>query len=107
MRTLRQLSFVALAAGAALLGTTLPTLADPGLNDIPAHRHYLPTVAGNVEVGPRLCDNLDSSALQQAFNQFHVNLHRASTDSQGPVAPGLHNHIGPDIAATRGCVPIP
>ena len=101
MRSMRQVLIVALAASAALLGTVLPTLADPDVPDIRPHRHFILGPNGTfVEVGPRLCDN---PSLQQAFNQFHVNVHRVTEGAQGPVAPGLHNHIGADLVATRDC----
>ena len=94
-------------AGAALLGTALPTLADPPLpNDIPPHRHFIVTPDGRrIEVGPRVCDD---PSLQQAFNQFHINLHRPAPGSQGPQAPGLHNGVGAELRGTRAgdCSPI-
>lgn len=98
MRSLRQALIVALAGGAALLGTALPTLADRNVPDIPAHRHFIQTKNGLVEVGPRFCDN---SSLQQAFNQFHVNVHTVEglDDPQGQPAPGLHNLRGAEVTA--------
>jgi hypothetical protein len=100
MRSVRQALIVALAGGAALVGTALPTLADPNLPNIAPHRHFIQTPQGTlVQVGPRVCDD---PSLQDAFNQFHVNTHVAAPGSQGPVAPGLHNHRGADIVA-RGC----
>lgn len=50
-----------------------------------------------VQVGPVVCDNPN---LQNAFNQFHNNLHISA--GQGPAAPGLHNGSGGEIVAT-GC----
>src|SRR5215217_7999540 len=48
----------AIVAGAALLGTALPTLADPNLPIVGAHRHFIQTPTGElVQVGPRLCDD--------------------------------------------------
>ncbi len=92
--------FVALAFGLTLLGTSaLPALADTNLPDIPAHRHFIQTPTGQlVEVGPRLCDD---PSLQQAFNEFHSNVHHAVSGSQGPAtsAPGLHNGMGADLVA--------
>lgn len=77
-------------------------IADPGLSpDVPAHRHFVKQANGAmVEVGPRLCDNPD---LQDAFNQFHANIHshtlRDGTQigAIGPVAPGLHNGRGGEL----------
>jgi hypothetical protein len=54
------------------------------------------------EVGPRVCDN---PSLQQAFNQFHVNVHNAAL-GQGPAAPGLHNGFGADLEV-HGCSFVP
>jgi hypothetical protein len=98
---MRQFLMVALAAAAALLGTALPTLADRNPPTIPAHRHYVVTAQGKwSEVGPRLCDN---PRLQNAFNQFHLNVHTVPAGyEQGPSAPGLHNGFGADLMA-RGC----
>jgi hypothetical protein len=76
-------------------------IADPGLSNVPAHRHFVKQASGAmVEVGPRLCDNPD---LQHAFNQFHANIHshtlRNGTQigAIGPVAPGLHNGSGGEL----------
>jgi len=81
---------------AVLLGVTAATgLADPDLNNVTPHRHWI----GGVQVGPRVCDNPN---LQEAFNQFHNNLHVATGSSIGPAAPGLHNGQGGEISAT-GC----
>ena len=81
-----------------LLGTAGIALADADLTrDVPAHRHFL--TANNSEVGPRLCDD---PALQNAFNQFHVNIHSATIrgtpiGATGLPAPGLHDGHGPTI----------
>jgi hypothetical protein len=94
---MRQFLMVALVALAALLGTTIPAFADPNLPNIPAHRHFVKTTTSDlVQVGPRLCDN---PSLQNAFNQFHVNVHRTTAASQGPAAPGLHNGFGAELEA--------
>ena len=67
--------------------------ADPNLNNVPAHRHYITMSGGQqVEVGPRVCDD---PSLQQAFNQFHNNLHVSA--GFGRAAPGLHNGSGGEI----------
>lgn len=83
----------------ALIGLNAATAtADPNLNDVPPHRHWITLTGGEqVEVGPRVCDNPN---LQQAFNQFHNNLHVSS--GFGPAAPGLHNGNGADITFS-GC----
>jgi hypothetical protein len=78
-------------------------LADPNVPNIPAHRHFVQTASGQlVQVGPRLCDD---PSLQQAFNQFHVNIHSSSTSPTTPIdtlgpqhgAPGLHNFKGAEL----------
>ena len=85
---------------AAILIAVATSRADPKLNNVPRHRHFVRTESGGlVEVGPRLCDNPN---LQNAFNQFHNNLHVASGSSIGPAAPGLHNFTGAELLAS-GC----
>jgi hypothetical protein len=91
MHPVRQALIVALAGGAALLGTALPTLAKPELPNVGAHRHFIETKYGLVEVGPRFCDD---PSLQQAFNQFHFNVHLGAN--------GLRKGKGVEIVA-RGC----
>lgn len=93
---------------AAVLAVTLtPTtaLGDPNLPDVPPHRHNVLTPTGDlVEVGPRVCDD---PSLQDAFNQFHNNVHQSfgvpAGDVRGPSAgaPGLHNGNGAEIRASR------
>ena len=79
----------AIVAGAVLLGTTLPALADHVPPPARPHRHFVVTGQGErVEVGPRVCDN---PALQAAFENFHHNVHVG--------APGLQNGRGAEIAA--------
>lgn len=82
---------------AALLIFAATSLADPNLGNVPAHRHWIATPAGMVEVGPRLCDH---PSLQSAFNQFHNNIHVATASSIGPAAPGLHNFTGAELRFT-------
>jgi hypothetical protein len=82
---------------AALLIFAATSLADPNLGAVSAHRHWIATPTGMVEVGPRLCDNPN---LQNAFNQFHNNVHAATTGGIGPVAPGLHNFSGAELTFT-------
>ena len=75
-------------------------LADPNLNDIGAHRHFI----NGQPVGPDLCGNLENPGIQKAFNQFHANHHNQNvTGGQGPIAPGLHNGSGAELTALPGC----
>jgi hypothetical protein len=91
---------VGIVAGmAAILITVATSRADPNLSNVPAHRHWVKTSQGLVEVGPRLCDNPN---LQRAFNQFHNNIHAVSGSAIGPAAPGLHNFTGAELRAS-GC----
>lgn len=95
---------IALSLGLALLGLVAVSTvtADTNLPDIPAHRHYIVQPDGTMtEVGPNVCDKPN---LQNAFNQFHSNLHFAVPGSEGPEvsAPGLHNFRGAELTA-RGC----
>ena len=78
--------------------------ADPDLNNVAAHRHFLVVAGSNptvylAEIGPDLCDNSD---LQNAFNQFHNNLHIATAGSIGRAAPGLHDGQGAELVS-RAC----
>lgn len=103
---------VALAAGLlAVLTLAGPTLADPPgmLPDAAPHRHFVRTADGVlVPVGPQICDNPD---LQQAFNEFHYNIHTSAQPGVGPVltlgpqqgARGLHNTFGADLVVMAGC----
>jgi hypothetical protein len=79
----------------ALVGFTAATAApDANLNDVPWHRHFITLTSGErIEIGPNVCDNPD---LQEAFNQFHNNLHVSAGFRRA--APGLHDGIGEDIA---------
>ena len=96
----RKLIAGAVAGVAAILLTVTTSRADPNLTNIPRHRHYVKTPNGSLaEVGPRLCDN---PKLQNAFNQFHNNVHVVSASGIGPAAPGLHNHQGADLMV-GGC----
>jgi len=97
-RGIRLLTVALAITGVLLLGLQ-SGLADKDLPDIGAHRHFVQTATGEwVEIGPDLCHN---SNLQQAFNQFHSNVHVHVHDSNGPLpsAPGLHNGKGGEIRA--------
>ena len=96
-----------LLIAAALLVIPSIGVADPNLTNVGAHRHFIQTPAGDlIPVGPDLCDNLGDRGIQEAFNQFHNNLHFATASSIGPVAPGLHNGQGGELVA-RGCSFVP
>jgi hypothetical protein len=87
------------AASAAVFFSVKTSHADPDLQNIPPHRHYVKAPDGSlVEVGPRVCDD---PHLQRAFNQFHNNIHTVSATGIGPAAPGLHNFKGADMSAGR------
>jgi hypothetical protein len=99
-RGIRLLTVALAITGVLVLGLQ-SGLADQNLPDIGKHRHYVVTESGQqVEVGPDLCGN---PKLQQAFNQFHSNVHAHVLDSNGqlPSAPGLHNLKGGEIIAGR------
>jgi len=97
---LKRKLIVAAVAGVAAILVATTSRADPNLTNIPKHRHYVKTPNGDlVEIGPRLCDN---PKLQNAFNQFHNNIHVVSASGIGPAAPGLHNHQGSDLMV-GGC----
>jgi hypothetical protein len=93
---LRYLIVLTLLMG--LLGTAATVaVADPNLPDISPHRHFIQDENGKlVQVGPRVCDR---PSLQNAFNQFHSNIHVPVPASPGPEhgAPGLHDFSGPEI----------
>jgi hypothetical protein len=98
------------AASVIALVPTSASLADPGLPNAARHKHFLVTPNGDrVSIGPDLCENPD---LQQAFNQFHFNVHHSEIRVGGqPVpiatlgpqhgAPGLHNDRGAELIADR------
>ena len=100
MRTLIVLTM----AGAVLVSGASLAIADPNVPNIPPHRHFIQTPEGNlVQVGPRVCDD---PSLQQAFKQFHINVHASATSPTTPIdtlgpehgAPGLHNGEGAELA---------
>jgi hypothetical protein len=86
-------------------------LADPGLPNARRHQHVIVTPNDNqVAVGPDFCANPD---LQNAFNQFHFNVHHSeirvagqpvAIETLGPQhgAPGLHDDQGAEMEA-RPC----
>jgi hypothetical protein len=86
-------------------------LADPpGMlyDPVPPHRHFVLAANGEMKpVGPQICENAN---LQQAFNQFHHNVHHSAIPSVGVIhtlgpqdgATGLQNGKGAEIRAT-GC----
>jgi len=87
------------------------SLADPPgtLTDAPKHRHFIVTPNEDmVRIGPDICADED---LQQAFNEFHFNIHHSALpgigaiDTLGPQdgAPGLHDDLGADMTAVGGC----
>jgi hypothetical protein len=99
---MRKLLFV--VAAVAMLSPVAIAVADPNLPNVPRHRHFVETPTGDrVEVGPRVCDD---AGLQDAFNQFHNNVHRPFRVPAGEVlgpdqgAPGLHNDRGGELTAT-------
>lgn len=98
-----------LAAGSIIaLMAASASLADPGLTDVRPHQHYLETPNGDrMPIGPNVCAN---PGLQDAFNQFHYNIHGSASSPTTPVetlgpqhgAPGLHDDQGGDLAIS-GC----
>lgn len=108
------LSKFTLRLAAASVIALLPAgaaLADPPdmLVDAPDHQHFLVTPNDDrVPIGPDICAN---SNLQQAFNQFHFNIHHSllpgvgEIDTLGPQdgAPGLHDDVAADMTARPGC----
>jgi len=106
----KRLNFTLRLAAASIIALVPAgaSLADPGLSDVRAHQHYLQTPNGDrVPIGPNVCANPD---LQDAFNQFHYNIHGSASSPTTPVetlgpqhgAPGLHDDKGGDLAIT-GC----
>ena len=99
-------------AFAGLLAFAGAGLADPpGMlyDPVPPHQHFLLKANGEmVAIGPQICDNAN---LQQAFNQFHHNVHHSFIPGVGVIhtlgpqdgARGLHNQKGAEIIAMPGC----
>jgi hypothetical protein len=98
------LGTAALLAISVLLGMMAASgRADPNLPNVPPHRHWI----NGVQVGPDICDNVGDAGIQQAFNEFHNNLHIATPYSIGPAAPGLHDGRGGEIVPTPCSVTTP
>lgn len=110
MRTRVRLTFVVGAAVTLLLAFASGAIADPPdeLTSPPDHRHFIATPNGPVPVGPQICEDPD---LQQAFNEFHYNVHHSAVPGIGDIptngpqngAPGLHNGQGAEIFGVPGC----
>jgi hypothetical protein len=92
-----------------------PGSADPSVPDIAAHQHFLVTADGVwIPIGPQVCPAGSNPQLQQAFNQFHVNIHHSENPPGTPIetngpqdgAPGLHNGIAADMQG-RPCSFVP
>ena len=73
---------------------------------VPCHQHYIKTSNGTVPVGPNVCEHPE---LQQAFNQFHFNVHHshigmgANIPTLGPQGEArMNNGLGADLVA-MGC----
>lgn len=107
---MKKIFSTALVASSIVL-MPVPALADPPgtLVNVPKHRHFIETPDGNlVQIGPDICENED---LQEAFNQFHYNVHRSARNPTTPIetlgpqngAPGLHNGLGAEMAVMGGC----
>ena len=108
---MRNLFLVCAVAAAALLFTFAgASFADPPgqLPNVPPHRHFLMTPTGAlIPIGPQICEHPE---LQQAFNEFHFNVHHSFIPGIGEIhtlgpqngAPGLHNGLGAEIIA-RPC----
>jgi hypothetical protein len=112
MRHLLVLLSACVVASIALFAFAGVGLADPPdmlFDPVPAHRHFVLTPSGEmVPVGPQICKNPN---LQQAFNEFHHNVHHSFVPGVGVIhtlgpqdgAPGLHNAAGAEIRALPGC----
>jgi hypothetical protein len=109
---MRHLLLIFAVASVAVFGFAGSSFADPpGMlyDPVPPHRHFVLTSTGElVPVGPQICENPN---LQQAFNEFHHNVHHSFIPGVGVIhtlgpqdgAPGLHNNIGAEIRAMPGC----
>ena len=108
---MRYLLFVCAVASVALFAFAGISTADPNLPNPPPHQHFVITAQGEwIPVGPQVCPAGSNPQLQQAFNQFHFNVHHSGfpgnpfIETLGPQdgAPGLHNQIGADMTG-RPC----
>ena len=63
---------VSLASAVALIGLATTGAAGGPAPDVPKHRHYLQINGTLVPIGPQVCEK---PSLQEAFNQFHANVH--------------------------------
>ena len=110
MKTRFKPAFLVVSASIALLAFAGAGFADPPdtLISPPNHRHFVVTPDGPVPVGPQICQN---SNLQQAFNEFHYNVHHSVVPGLGDIptlgpqggAPGLNNDQGGEIVGVPGC----
>ena len=102
---MRTLLVVALVFSTMLVSVKL-VRADPNVPDMTPHRHFIVTATGEwVAVGPQVCED---PSLQDAFNQFHTNLHFPLPGATGPEesAPGLRNGFGAELVG-RPCTFVP
>lgn len=105
---IRRFTFRLAAASAIALVPAGASFADPGLEDVQPHLHRLLTPNGVVMIGPDACDDEN---LQNAFNQFHYNVHRSASSPTSPEetlgpqngAPGLHNGEGAELIIPDSC----
>ena len=109
---MRYLLLISAVASIALFAFTGSSLADPSdlfTTPVPPHRHFIEKPSGEmVPVGPQICGHPER---QQAFNQFHHNVHHSFVPPNivvhtlGPQegAKGLHNDVGAELVAVRGC----
>ena len=108
---MRYLLTACAVAAIALFAFAGASLADPPsmLVQVPAHQHFVLTPTGEmVAIGPQICDNPN---LQQAFDEFHFNVHHSVVPGIGEIhtlgpqngAPGLSNGAGAELVIVRGC----
>jgi hypothetical protein len=108
------LSIIAVASF-GILALAGPGFADPSVPNIQPHQHFVVTAEGQwIPIGPQVCPAGSSPQLQQAFNEFHVNIHHSENPPGTPIetngpqdgAPGLHNGTGSDMQG-RPCGFVP
>ena len=99
MKTRSKLALVGLSAVIPLSVFAGVGLADPSslfVAQVPPHRHFIQTPSGGLSaVGPQICEHPE---LEQAFLQFHHNVHHSFVPGYGTVhtlgpqdgAPGLN-----------------